>query len=281
MDRGSVVTPQVLVVVTCAAHYEAYNVRTRRRGPKDASRLPVGNKDDFSLMKGELAFGYTNGQFSMSSHTSNPRYQAEKVFTAFNGLSPKDKIRFMGTVDKGWEHGQGSGDTAVTIRHSGTATIINTGPATIHQGSLVYWDFPRPVRIQGRNYPPATVPGIPQTKYMAVVRGNFITDVESIFQNIPPVNGSSDKLNRYVEEHALMRVDPGTADEEKGPNAVAGAHSDDPLVKAVEAIKKGDYKKVASAVAEYTALLHSRAIGVALSTARQGEPLDVQMGYFF
>lgn len=129
--RGQVTQPQVPVVVTYDAHWEAYNRRTKQSELR-APTWHVGTPGDYAMLLGELAFQYDNNVDGMKSYVS--QYNVQKAFTSFNGLHYNDHVSFAGVVDKEYDSSKISGDTAVTLRRCGTHTIINTGGQTITQG---------------------------------------------------------------------------------------------------------------------------------------------------
>jgi hypothetical protein len=178
--RGQVTAPQVPVVITYEAHHEALKRRER-----DVMHpvWSLGTVSDFAMLKGELAFQYTNQMDVPKPY--NASYNVQKAFTAFNGLDYQAPICFAGVVDKEYDATKKSGDTAVTLRRCGTHTIINSGPRAIAQGQLVYWGFPNTITLDnGVKRPRVQIPGEPNTKFMASVHALSLEDVFSQFATL-------------------------------------------------------------------------------------------------
>lgn len=251
--RGQPTAPQAIVVYSAAADTTLH--RMRRTQPTGDRVYPLGPAENFSMMKGELAFSMSTP--SLAAASFNPSYEDVPTFTAFDGISKNDVpyVRFMGVVAKGWQHDQASGDVAVTIQRAGTATILNTSETTIHQGSLVMWTPPsEPMETQYGKIP--RVRGHFPSKYYPRIREYSTNEFMQIA--IPSRNAKPE------EERELK-----AAQEKLGREFLL-------FMPGHEEKMTEDYM-----IAFAMGFAHSKIIGRALSTAKPGQRIDILLGYFY
>lgn len=191
--RGQPTAPQAVTVQTMTADIDAHKHRSRTSG----ADFPVGSITDHDMLRGELVFGHAAQ--TRRSRAMMPNYQDVPCFTAFNGLSSDTELVFYGTCDKEWIASQRRGDDAVTVRTTGTATIINYGNETIYQGSLVAWDWPLTYTDStGTVHPRVEVRGVPPTKFYPSL---VPVDLDDVFSQFTAINISVvDLLRRSLGE---------------------------------------------------------------------------------
>lgn len=340
--RKQPTAPQAIVVHTDRAARGEYQRRARLTG-KD--RLPTGSQAEFDILKGELAFAYVPGKTVVAR--LNPNAADRECFTSFNGLSPADAVTFAGVVDKGYTHSDTPGNSLITLRLAGTATIVNTGSQPVGTGDEVAWAFPE-VRLlaNGQAAPTVRQVGVPDSKFVARVVPILFEDAYRMFANAykkarDEADGAG--LGAYLTSatlaHIVKDLDPGATipvgvtqdDRDAAPSnrplyrwlgmlfldpnddswahesraaqdhraALAGAaygprarkrarygvglrdqvRGPVPIMKNTGGKKREQYVALMGVkfVLDHVAVMRRHRIGVALSTANPGQPLDIFM----
>lgn len=252
--RVAPVGPQAIVVATYAA---ARHKRKTRRAVVRSNYNKEVPVDGFSLRKGELAF-VDSDDAVRSNMNSTLSFSNIPTWTAWNRRSRTDPLPvFAGVVDKEWSEGKPNSDEAVTIRKSGTASIVNSGAGTIYHGESVYWNLP--IRTVTGD-PASTVAGIPKEKYCA-----------SVTNQRPGT--------RFLEK--AMANENVLTDEFRAAMIAAGSPEgevDGRLRQLADSVRDNFDDEMIAFLKKNLSNSPVR-IGVALNTATRGAQLDVLLGY--
>jgi hypothetical protein len=194
--RVAPVAPQAIVVTTCMAD-RRLSAKRRNRAKKAAPyHTQTATADVYSLERGELAFADEKQILEMQA-SNDVGFVGASVYTSFNNILEDDVPIFVGTIDKRFDAMKPKSDNAVTVRRSGTCSIVNSGKGRINHGDIVYWNIP--IVTQGEK-PASTVSGISKDKFLA--------SVEAIPDGVVGMLDKLAETDNFVDENKdeLLRI---------------------------------------------------------------------------
>ena len=283
MQTGRYMPISAQAEITRKCHFDIVEIRKRGLNTDPDQAYKMGEKTDFWVMPGELVFAVRERHnYSQTTGTIS-----ERGFTSLNGLSHQgyasvealmDDYYFVGIAKTEFEYGgdhwanQDPLDHGFSVIGAGSYSTNNHGPAQIHAGDVLVWEFPPFDENKGLKYKRNYKEGTPYTKVLPYLRPLRVKSCES----------------RAIGIKKLMDTDPN----ENGVNGLdKKAFEERDLTPAQEealhiklAFAKGDSQEGIThlCLAGYMGMMtqFSRVVGVALNSAAQGQTLHVMLSHY-
>lgn len=284
-SRSNPITPQSPVVINGYFDRSFCTWRQRNGSSRYCAGSPYEDTsvENFVVQPRELAFKLIPEYDKMIQRPANTAgYDgAPRIFTTANGFpffnaadgkkdvhairALRDDVVFVGTTLTALDAGNANQKDSIAITVAGSTTIINTGPRRIAAGQLIMWDFPRAIEsMPGQN---------------ELVRINSVPRNKALFMTLPVERDEGGLLSREAEDLLATVVSANARGDPKRPRRTP---TDLDLVaedyRAMQAADGGFDEAAATFIKSFTLLLaaqHRRVIGIALSSAESGEPIDV------
>jgi hypothetical protein len=260
--RVAPVGPQAIVVATYAAARHKRRERSAKIGYSPYEKTV--SVDGYSLRKGELAF-VDVADIKKRKSGASLNFSNIPVWTSWNQRqADESNPRFVGVVDKEWSADKPNSDDAVTIRMSGTASVVNSGDKTIYHGDSVWWSKPLTTTD---GHPTCTVAGLPKEKYTA-----GLTNVCPTALTVAELMGGTYDLGNSLLLPTLKKF-------LRSRDENADLLLMNNLITAFRRFAQEDAGRVMVEFLLYMMSHQQKRVGVALNNAPKGGQLDLLLGY--